>query len=133
MLITVPLILKTTQQLIGNFWSSESLGPWCRKKIEIKKVQKIYPLFDTLSRSCWPLVVYPFFGDLSRCCWPLVGYPVFDDLSNCCSPPILLGACCVTIKSRVTTHANLIQVLEQIENGYPQKCNHQRNCHKNVY
>ena len=40
--------------------------------------------------------------------------------------PVFLEACCVTTKSRVPAHENLTQVLEQVENGYPQIPNHKK-------
>ena len=43
------------------------------------------------------------------------------------------GMCCVTIKSRVTAHENLTQVIGQVENGHPQIYNHQKDCNKNHY
>ena len=49
-----------------------------------------------------------------------LGLPSLRLLLKVLLTPVLLGACCVTIKSRVTAHENLTQVLEQVENGYPQ-------------
>ena len=37
------------------------------------------------------------------------------------------------VKQSSQAHENLTQVLEQVENGYPQICNHQKNCNKNLY